>query len=91
MTSAARQLRASHYLAGADSSGLGRSVFRVVVRKWLNHAALRSLPKLRVASSSLVARLEESPGNGAFVLDSTPKLRCTRALSGASRAVLNHA
>ena len=35
-------------------------MFGLVLRKRLNHAALAALPKLRVASSSLVARFSDS-------------------------------
>ena len=35
-----------------------------IERKWLNHAALAALPKLRVASSSLVARARIDLGAG---------------------------
>jgi hypothetical protein len=41
----------------------------LVHRKRLSHAALLALPKLRVASSSLVARLEKDPELGASELE----------------------
>jgi hypothetical protein len=56
-----RQLRASNAPDGADSSGLEQSDFGLDAEKRLSHAVLRGLPKLRVASSSLVARFAEKP------------------------------
>jgi len=53
-------LRASDHQAVAVPSGSERVIFRVVERKWLNHAALLGLPKLRVVGSNPVARSSKS-------------------------------
>jgi hypothetical protein len=57
----ARQLRASEHLAGAVSSGSERVHFRLPLQISLNHAGSLAIPKLRVAGSIPVVRLENFP------------------------------
>ncbi len=52
----AGQFWASDHPAGAVPSGLERTVFPMVMRKWSIHAVPSQLPKLRVAGSSPVPR-----------------------------------
>jgi hypothetical protein len=47
---------AGDHPAGAVPSGLERTVFPMVMRKWSIHAVPSQLPKLRVAGSSPVPR-----------------------------------